>query len=262
MKRYLNVYRMLLHLNFSALVVYRANAINNILGSFVWGAFSIISMVLLTARTPVLFGWTRNEILLLSGVYSLFIGIYHLLFSRNFERLTHLIRLGMLDAILTKPLDSQFLVSMSMVNFTSVIRVILGFGFTWYILAVAHIPVAPFELLLFSLGLVIGIILLYSLWFIIATLIVWYPDLSNLIELLYSFSSMGKYPREMYGHLNGFLFLFILPLTFMVIAPTKALLVRLTMVDVFGLVGFAAVLFFISRAFWKYALRSYTSASN
>jgi ABC-2 type transport system permease protein len=262
MKKYLNVYRTLIRLNFSSLVVYRANVINNILGSTVWGVFSLISIMLLTARTTSVFGWTRYEILLLSGVYALFIGIFHTLFSRNFERLTHLIRHGMLDAILTKPMDSQFMVSTSIINFTSIIRIVLGMVFIGYIISVAHMTVTLPTIVLFFLGLAIGIILLYSFWFIVATLIIWYPDLSNLIEVLYSASNFGRYPREMYAPMNQFLFLFILPLTFMVIAPTKILLAKLTVVDAAGLLIFAAVFFVCSRKFWKFALRFYTSASS
>ncbi|MCX6791944.1 MAG: ABC-2 family transporter protein [Candidatus Gottesmanbacteria bacterium] len=262
MKKYLNVYRALIHLNFSALVVYRANVINNILGSTVWGVFSLVSIILLTSRTTSVFGWTRDEILLLSGVYALFIGIFHTLFSRNFDRLTYLIRLGMLDAILTKPVDSQFLVSTSIINFTSIIRILLGMVFTWYVISISHITVTLPLIGLFCIGIGIGLLLLYSIWFIVATLILWYPDLSNLIEFLYSASNIGRYPREMYSHVNQFLFLFILPFTFMVIAPTKVLLTKLTLFDSFGLLLFAIVFFLGSRYFWKFALRFYTSASS
>ncbi|MCX6793538.1 MAG: ABC-2 family transporter protein [Candidatus Gottesmanbacteria bacterium] len=262
MKKYLNVYRALIRLNFSALVVYRANVINNILGSTVWGVFSIVSIVLMTARTTSIFGWTRYEILLLSGVYGLFMGIYHTLFSRNFERLTSLIRLGMMDAILTKPVDSQFLVSTSIINYSSIIRIFLGAAFMWYMISIAHIVVTLPIVGLFCIGIIIGLLLLYSLWFIVATLIIWYPDLSNLIEFLYSVSNIGRFPREMYAHMNQFLFLFILPLTFMIIAPTKILLTKLTVFDALGLLMFAAIFFVGSRFFWKFALRYYTSASS
>jgi ABC-2 type transport system permease protein len=262
MKKYLKVYLALIHLNFSALVVYRANVINNILGSTVWGVFSLVSIILLTSHTTSIFGWTREEILLLSGVYALFIGIFHTLFSRNFERLTYLIRLGMLDAILTKPLDSQFLVSTSIINFTSIIRIFLGVAFMWYVISVAHMTITLPLIGLFCIGIGIGLLLLYSIWFIVATCIIWYPDLSNLIEFLYSFSNIGRYPREMYSHVNQFIFLFILPLTFMVIVPTKMLLTKLTVFDAFGLLIFAGLFFVGSRLFWKFALRFYTSASS
>jgi ABC-2 type transport system permease protein len=189
-------------------------------------------------------------------------GIYHTLFSRNFERLSSLIRLGMMDAILTKPADSQFLVSTAIINYSGIIRILLGAAFTWYIISIAHIVVTLPIAGVFCLGIVIGLLLLYSLWFIVATLIIWYPDLSNLIEFLYSTSGIGRYPREMYTHMNQFLFLFILPLTFMIIAPTKILLTKLTVFDALGLFMFAVVFFVGSRLFWKFALRFYTSASS
>lgn len=262
MKKYIRIYAMYLRLNFAALIVYRANFINNILGSSVWGFFSILTIVLMMSRTSSLFGWSKNEIFLLTGVYSLFIGIFHTLFSRNFERMTYLIRLGLLDAVLIKPIDSQFAVSTSIVNYASLIRILTGAGFIWYVLATAHIPVTPLMMGIFLLFTVVGLLLLYSIWFMVSTLIIWFPDLSNLIDFLYSYSNIGRYPREMYLQLNTFLFFFILPLTFFVVSPTKALLGKLNAFDVFGLCMAAVTFFVISRLFWKFALRFYTSASN
>ncbi len=262
MMKYFRIYAALIRLNFSALIVYRANFMNNILGSSIWGVFSILSIILMMSKTPSLFGWSRDEIFLLTGVYSLFIGIFHTFFSRNFERLTSQVRLGLLDAVLTKPIDSQFAVSTSIVNFASLIRILTGAGFVWYVLAIAHIPVTPITMGLFLVFTVVGLLLLYSIWFMVATFIIWFPDLSNLIDFLYSYSNIGRYPREMYLQVNKFLFFFVLPLTFFVVSPAKALIGNLNTFDVLGLCSIAVVFFSISRIFWKFALRHYTSASS
>ena len=76
MKRYLKIYLSLLRINLIALFSYRANFINSTISSFIWGLFSVISILLLTSRTNSFFGWTRSEIIILAAVYSFLIGIF------------------------------------------------------------------------------------------------------------------------------------------------------------------------------------------
>src|SRR3989344_7547774 len=109
MKRYFRIYKQLCIISLSELLAYRGNFLNSLISSLVWGAFSIVSILLLTAKTKSVFGWTREEIILLTCSYSMLIGIFHLVFSRNFEYFSRIMDLGQLDTFLLKPLDSQFL---------------------------------------------------------------------------------------------------------------------------------------------------------
>jgi ABC-2 type transport system permease protein len=114
----------------------------------------------------------------------------------------------------------------------------------------------------FSLFLIAGVLLLYSVWFLAATITIWYPRLTNIVDVMYTFSSISRFPREMYQQLSWYIFLFLLPLTFIIVTPVRVLVGKLTPADTIGLVSFAAILFFLSRKFWRFALRFYTSASS
>src|SRR6185312_3229309 len=100
------------------------NFINSTISSVGWGIISIISMYILTAKTSSIYGWNRNELLLLAGVYSVSIGIFHTIFSRNFDRFSKVIHLGDLDSILLKPIDSQFSLSFTLFNYMSITRLL------------------------------------------------------------------------------------------------------------------------------------------
>jgi len=184
MRPYLTIYKTLLHLNLSALVAYRANFISNIISSISWGVFSIVSIVLLTSKTTVIYGWKREEILLLTTTYSVLIGLFHTLFSKNFERFSRMILYGRLDSILLKPIDSQFLISLWIVNYASLTRIILGIGLTFYFLHQLNIVLSPFIVVSYILITAMSLILLYSIWFIVATLTIWFPRLSNIVEFM------------------------------------------------------------------------------
>ena len=262
MDRYVRIYRELLRLNLSSLVAYRSNFVNSVVSSTAWGVFSLVSIVLLTYRVQSVFGWTREEILLLTGVYSVVIGVFHTLFSRNFERFSRLVLYGTLDSVLVKPIDTQFLISFWLVNYAGLFRVVVGAAFIVYLLHALAIAVPASAVAVFSLFLIAGVLLLYSVWFLAATITIWYPRLTNIVDVMYTFSSISRFPREMYQQLSWYIFLFLLQLTFIIVTPVRVLVGKLTPADTIGLVSFAAILFFLSRKFWKFALRFYTSASS
>lgn len=260
--RYARVYKVILQLNFSSLVVYRTNFVNNVLSSIVWGAFSLISIILLTARTETAFGWRREEILLLTGIYAIVIGLFHTLWTRNFERLSQIVFYGRLDQVLLKPIDPLFFTTTMIVNYASITRILIGIGYSCIIWQKVAGTFSVLLALRFFIFLFAGLVLLYSIWVIAVTPIIWFPRLSNITDVLFTVSGMARFPREMYSQLQQYIFFFLLPLTFILVTPTKALLEKATVFDVSGLLICTCILFFASRAFFKYALRHYEGSGS
>ena len=262
MKRILKIYITLLHLNLSSLVAYRANFINSVISSLGWGIFSIVFIILLTNRTSSIYGWSRDEMLLLTGFYNIIGGSFHVLFSRNFERFVAIIHKGDLDTLLVKPVDSQFLLSFWLCNYVGLFRILLGIILCGYMLIriQGYIPIMiiPWTVLLSAAG----VIILYSLSYIMLTITLWQTSLSNLVGLMYEINGMTRYPPEIFTKLKSFLVLFLVPLTLVVSVPVKSLLIKTTLQDSFLLLFFAGVLLLCSRFFWHFALRFYTSASS
>ncbi len=262
MKKYFAIYGQLLKLNFSNLTSYRSNFVNNMLSAVAWGIFTFGSVVLLTLNVSKAYGWKREEIILLSGAYSIMIGIFHTIFSRNFERMSTIINLGQLDYVLVKPVDSQFLLSFWFVNYTMLIRLPMGFAIIWYALRMLGTNVDIVSVLWFIAFMILGILLLYSIWFMVATLTIWYTRISNIVDLMFSVSSIARFPREMISNFNEYLFIILLPITFVMIPSTRFLLHKASLTDTVVLTLFSIIFLWLSRKFWKFALRFYTSASS
>jgi ABC-2 type transport system permease protein len=258
----MRIYQRLLLMNLSALTQYRENFINSMASSVIWSVFTFIQIILLTSKTSTLFGWSRNELLILSCVQAIIIGIFHTMFTRNFEQLPRLIRYGQLDTMLMKPLDSHIQVSIFHINYTSLVRVAIGAALLVFLLYEAHIIVTCLNVLLFLSFICFGVILLFSIWSIVVTMLFWNPSLSNLIDVMFTVSSLSKYPGDMYRQLSQYIFFFLLPFTFIAISPTKVLLQHVTLYDSIGLLGCCIGFLFLARSFWKFALRYYTSASS
>ena len=262
MKRYIRIYLKLLEMNFSTLVAYRDNLINSLMSSVAWGTFSFLSIIILTSRTTSIFGWKSEEIILLTAIFSIIVGIFHSLFSRNFENLPNNILYGKFDGILAKPVDSQFFSGCSIVTYTPFVRVIFGVIAIGIILRSLHVSVGIPEIVLFFCMIGCSVILLYSLWSIVVTMLFWNPRLSNVVDVMYTVTGMVRYPGEMYKNIRSGLFIAILPLTFVAVTPVKVLIRSYGLYDIVGLVGFTVILLYISRIYWKFALRFYSSVSS
>jgi ABC-2 type transport system permease protein len=105
-------------------------------------------------------------------------------------------------------------------------------------------------------------LILYSLWFLLATSTIWFVKTWSATEVLRSVLTAGRYPVSAYPPLLRSLLTSVIPVAFMTTVPAEALLGRASVSSVgFALLA-AALSLAISRAFWLFALRSYTSASS
>ena len=262
MKHYLRVYRRLLILNLERLLEYRVHTLNSLISSLTWGFFSFVTILLLTSRVQSIYGWNREELLILTAAYNVIIGIFHTIFTRNFERFSELVHFGQLDQLLVKPMNSQFLISFWFVSYTSLIRVILGTVIILWLLNILHLTITLTTLIYFGLIMLIGLAFIYSVWFSLLTITIWHSNLSNLVDLLYTVTGSARFPENMFLKARNFALIFLLPITLVVSTPTKLLFQKATMFDILLLTFCALISIFFSKIFWNYALRSYTSASS
>jgi ABC-2 type transport system permease protein len=260
-RQYTRVYRVLMRLNFNKLIIYRADLISSALAHTIWAAFTIIQMVLLTSKTSHVYGWSRNELLVLAAIYNIIFCFFYLLFSRGFGAFSATINYGRLDSILMKPIDSQFLATCLFITYTHGIRFVIGFGFLVYMMTVMHLMITPVAVITAVLLVIFSLMIIYSFWMLVMTLVIWFPKLSNLTDLLYQVNQVTKFPQEIYKGVSIYLFFVLFPLTVIVVAPSKALLNKMSPEDFFLPMLVALVLFVLARRFWQFALRFYTSAS-
>lgn len=227
----------------------------------VWSFLTIYSMYALTTRTQGVFGWSADELIILACVYNVFIGLVSFFFARNFEEFSELVNHGKLDEIFLKPVDSQFMVSLRKVHVTSLFRTAVGAVVTSIFLHKLNVRVDVFHALGFVVLVGVGVLLMYSVLFTINTLNIWFSRLDNINQLFYSIRTLGRYPRDSFLQAGEVIFVLASPFVIPMATPTRMLLGKATVYDVAELVVGALLMFGISRLFWKFALRSYTSAS-
>lgn len=257
----IKVYWRLLVLNWRKLLTYRADFISSLISHTVWASFSILQMILLTSKTSHVFGWSRNELLLLAGMYNVIFSFFYMFFSPSFNIFASIVYRGQLDSILIKPVDSEFLMTCMYISYTQAVRFVMGTGFLLYIMNSLHIIITPLIFVSAVLLIIFSVIIIFSVWMLVMTLTIWFPKLSNLTELLYSVNNIAKFPQEVYRGASIYLFFTLLPLTVVVVTPVKVLLQKALTGDILLFIVLSLVMFLLSRFFWQFALRYYTSAS-
>ncbi len=106
----------------------------------------------------------------------------------------------------------------------------------------------------------------YSFMLILTTFTVWMVRNQSLMEMWWMFSSLARYPKEIYtGRLAkplGDLFTYAIPILVVSNVPSNVMVRVLDPFMVAFTIAAAVVLLWVSRRFFHYALRSYRSASS
>jgi ABC-2 type transport system permease protein len=237
---------------------YQLNLVLECLSVFGNLAGSLFVLSLLFSGQSTLGGWTWNEALIVLGLYTLLDGFTSCLLQPNLSKIVNHVQQGTLDFVLLKPVDSQLWLSLRCFSPWGAPGLLAG-----CVLVVLGLPeIRPQSLLLGGLLLASGAAILYSLWFSLAALSIWFVKVWNATEVLRYTLVAGRYPVSAYPPALRLVFVFVLPVAFMTTVPSQALLGQGSWHWALGSVLMAAVSLIASRLFWQFALRHYTSASS
>ncbi len=240
---------------------YRANFFLQLLQSLVALGTALAVLALVFSYTDRLGGWSPPELLTIMGVHIALGGVIHTFIQPNMERLIEDIREGKLDYPLTKPEDSQVLVSVREIRIWQAVDIVVGGVVLGVAIAQLERGVGIGEALAFALAVLVGAVMIYSFWLILTIGAFWIVRMEFIVELFEGVYQAGRWPVTIYPvWLRGGL-TFLIPLAFAVTVPAQAITSRLNGQTLLGAVAFAALLFAVTRVFWKRGLRRYSGAS-
>jgi ABC-2 type transport system permease protein len=240
---------------------YRANFFIQLLQSAVSVVTAIVVLALVYSHTNELNGWSEPELLVVMGIQILLGGVIRTTIQPNMHRLMEEVRDGKLDFALTKPEDSQVLVSVRDVRIWRAVDVISGAAVVAYGIAGLETGVGVGDALLFVAMLAVGTVTIYCFWLIIATLAFWIVDVWNIMELFEGVYATGRWPVSIYPLWLRIGVTFIIPIAFAITVPAEAVTSRLEWSTVALAIGFSAALFVFTRWWWGFGLRRYSGAS-
>jgi ABC-2 type transport system permease protein len=240
---------------------YRANFFVQLLESAVLVATGLIALSIIFDHTGDLNGWTRPELMVVMGVYTIVGGLIGFVIEPNMGEVMADIHRGTFDYVLTKPADSQLLSSVRRYHLWRLIDVGVGIGVVVWGVSGTDGGTSIGDVVGFVLVLAAGIFLIYCLWLVVTAAAFWVVRMDQAQELFTGLYRAGQYPVTVYPTWLRLGLTYLVPIGFAVTVPSESLTGRLTLVRVLITVGFLATVFVITRLVWRAGTRRYSGAS-
>ncbi|MDR6676237.1 ABC transporter permease [Pseudomonas oryzihabitans] len=240
---------------------FRINALTNALNTIVGMLLALYFLNAMFNEVGSLGGWSLYQVLGLFGVALILEGLLEVWLFPSLHSLSEQVRTGDLDYLLVRPVDSQFLVSCSKISIWELPRVLIGGAVVIYAMSVES-ALGLGNLLAF-LGLMIaGVTIFYSFFLITCTLSIWFVKIGDVWIISYTIMEIARFPVTAFPGSIRTVLTFLVPVYFVSNVPAAAAMGLVEWQAVVGAFLCALVSLCISRVFWLFALRSYSSASS
>lgn len=248
-------------------LAFRANFAVKIVVEALWLGILLLFYNTIFGKTRQIATWTREEYLFFIGCHYALAGVIEAFFLSNCNGFPEMIRSGDLDFILLRPIDEQFLVTTRWVDWSAVASILFGTAVMGFSLNDMHWPFDPLRAGAFGVMFGCGVALTYSLLVLLTSVTVWMVRNQSLMELWWMFTTLMRYPREIYrgqwGFPFGLFFTFVIPVVLVINVPARIMVKPLDEPYLLVLMAvFSVVLLWASRRFFRFALQSYRSASS
>jgi len=240
---------------------YRVNFVVQLFQSAIALVVGLLVLALVYSHTDELNGWSQSELLCVLGIQILMGGAIKTYIQPNMMRLIDDVREGKLDYALTKPEDSQVLVSVREVRIWQVVDLVSGAAVLAVGLSRITTDVGALDALAFGVALLVGAVMIYCFWLLIATGAFWVVNMYHAVELFDGIFQTGRWPVGIYPGWLRYSVTFLVPIAFAVTVPAQAVTSRLEWQTLALAFVFATLLFVFARWFWRFGLRRYSGAS-
>jgi len=241
---------------------FRGHFLLLVLSNSAWTLLSLAFAGFLFTNVRSVAGWDLDSMIILTGTFSLVLGLLDGLFQTNMSRLSEQVNRGELDYVLIKPIDSQFYVSTRYLNLNEIPTVLISIVTIAAGMARLGLQPSVAEISTYVLLVVCAVTTFYGLWFSSVTLALWSGRINNIAYLILPIADLGRMPSDIFQGLFRIIFTFILPVSLISTVPARSLLGVLEP----GMIGYAIVAsvatVLFSRWFWQFSLSRYTSASS
>lgn len=267
--KYLRLYGQLARYTLARELAFRENFLVKVAVEALWLGILLAFYNVVFARTGDIAGWSKPQYLFFVGCYFALNGLIETLFLENCNEFAELVRKGDLDFLLIKPVDEQFLISCRRVDWSTFPNIVMGVGVMAVALRDLKWQFDTLQLGLFLAMFACGVLLSYAFMLALTSISVWMVRNQSLMEMWWLFSSLARYPREIFSRVPwaepiGMFFTFAVPILLVVNVPARVMVEVANpnrWMIVFTLLA-TVVALWASRLFFFRALKSYRSASS
>lgn len=263
-KKYALIWRLNLYNALMQRMAYRFNFILMCVGVFLQMFFTLIFVNVIFTYINNLSGWTQGQTLIVVAGYMIIEGLMWATCA-YLCGITNNIKTGIMDLIITKPVDTQYLVSVWRGDPEDWVRVATALFV--FVYAVLRLDISGFNALknLFFYAILIfnAYVIMYSITLVLKSITFWSIESMGVNMFNQKITKMSQYPSDIFIHkIIRIFFSTVIPLAFIATVPAKILINGFNLYLFASSCLLAVLFFFISRKFWLYALKHYSSASS
>jgi ABC-2 type transport system permease protein len=264
MRRYIEIYSIMLRNSLIREMSFKANFILWMLVEVLWFLGQIVFFSIIFGSVNQIGDWSKWEVVLLVGTHQIIAQLFQAFFFMNISTIPELVRTGKLDSMLALPIDSQFAVSTKQFGLDSVVNALLGGAVVLVSLARLHFAPQPIHIALYLVAICFGIAIHYSIMITLAAISFWIIRAQGLVYGYFNFLNIARYPDVIYPRLFRLIFSWLIPVIIVANIPARVLIKPLgqPLWLMFHLIAASGLVFCLSRLFWHFALRHYSSASS
>ena len=261
--RYLGIYAALWKNSVTRETMFKSNFLLWIVVEFLWFGLQLSFVGVLYLHTDHIATWTKWEVVMLIGASHFIQQMFQAFFLINCTNLSELVRSGKLDFLLLLPVNTRFVVSLRQVDLGAFVNAASGLAVMAYAARqLAYVPTLAHVLGFFGLCLA-GILIHYSLMFMLSTISFWTVRSQGIVWGYYSLFNIARLPDEAFRGWFKAVFTFGLPMLLVSNVPVRLLIQKFNSITpVLLLLGMSAACFVASELAWRASVKRYTSASS
>lgn len=260
-RKYLDIYKAFFKVSLMADLEYRLNFVVLVISEFIWYSTQLVLFEVLYRHTKIIGDWNIDQMRVFIFLVLFVDSIYMILWDSNFSTFTDNVRKGGLDLLLTKPINSMFMLSSQRISVSHIPCFFITFG--GLIWALFQIPDFNwFRLFWLILLIPAGLSVIFCGRFALNSTAIIFTRADFLQYVWYSAFRLGLRPDAIYSGVLRLVLIFVLPFAMVASIPARILLEP----PQFWMIAWASVLpfllFYFLKKYWMYCLKYYSSASS
>lgn len=258
---YLKLFKRYSWLNFLTLVEYRTSFFLGVISGLTYLLINLLFWSVIYSHTTQINGWSFAQIILVQGFFSLFMGLFWVLFHFS-EVIDRLVIHGDLDKYLSRPINILAVYMFDKMDWLALMDVLDSIVY-FVIAAKLGIRIGMIEFLIAFLVLFLGMVIIMLIMLTISCLSFWIGRANAINAIWFQLWNMGDYPVTIYPFKIQFLLTFALPLIFLQTYPAMIISNQLTSQFILKTIAIELVMiitwFAIAIFTWRKGLKRYAS---
>src|SRR3954470_3381068 len=227
LRRYLTIYAALWKNSVTRELIFKSNFLMWIVVEVLWFGLQLSFIGVLYLHTDHIGSWTKWQVVMLVGGSHFIQQSFQAFFLINCTNLSELVRSGKLDFLLLLPVNTRFVVSLRQVDLGAFVNGAFAIAVMAYAARQLHFVPGPLQILGFAALSVAGVIIHYSLMFLLSTISFWTVRAQGIVWGYYNLFNISRIPDSAFDGFFKVFFKFAIPMVLVANVPTKLIAQKL-----------------------------------